>query len=136
MISADLPHVWTYASDLDHEPAFWKGTKAVRTLSRQGNVVERETTLAFRERTSRERVTLDPPRRVVHEILDGPMRGTKTVILAAAEHETTEVRVVWDVTLKGFLKLGTRTFARHMAEVTEHALQRIKDAAEGRKPSV
>ncbi len=135
-ISADPERVWTYVADLDREPEFWKGTKAVRTLSRDGNVVERETTLAFRERTQRERVRLEPPRRIVHELTAGPMRGTKTVLVTPKGDGKTELTAVYDVKLAGLLKLGSRPFARHAAEGTEHALQRIKDVAEGRPPSV
>ena len=135
-IATDAETVWSLASALDREPEIWKGTKAVRTLSSKGNVVEREVTLAFRERTERERVTLEPPRRVVHELLQGPMRGTKTVSVTPKGDGTTELAAAYDVTLTGFLKLGTRPFAKHAAEGVEHALQRIKDLAEGRPPSV
>ncbi len=134
-ISADSARVWALVSDLEREPEFWKGTKAVRTLSRDGDVVERETTLAFRERTQRERVTLEPQRRIVHELIQGPMRGTKTVLLTRTADGGTELAALYDVRLAGLLKLGTGPFARHAAEGTEHALQRIKEAAEGRAPS-
>ncbi len=135
-IAADADTVWSLASALDREPEIWKGTKAVRTLSTNGNVVEREVTLAFRERKERERVTLEPPRRVVHELLQGPMKGTKTVSVNADGDGRTTLTAVYDVTLTGFLKLGRKPFTKHAAEGTQHALERIKDLAEGRTPSV
>jgi len=135
-IAADPETVWSLASALDREPEIWKGTKAVRTLSSDGHVVEREVTLAFRDRKERERVTLEPPRRVVHELLQGPMKGTKTVSVTPKADGTTELAAVYDVTLTGFLKFGTRPFTKHAAEGVEHALLRIKDLAEGRPPSV
>jgi len=135
-IAADPEKVWSLASALDREPEIWKGTKAVRTLSSNGNVVEREVTLAFRERKERERVTLEPPRRVVHELLQGPMRGTKTVEVTPTGDGQTRLSAVYDVRLTGMLKLGTRPFVKHAGEGTEHALQRIKELAEGRTPSV
>ncbi len=135
-IAAGPEAVWPLASALDREPEIWKGTKAVRTLSSSGNVVEREVTLAFRERKERERVTLEPPRRLVHELLRGPMRGTKTVSVTPKGDGTTELSAVYEVTLTGFLKFGTRPFTKHAAEGVEHALLRIKDLAEGRQPSV
>lgn len=135
-IAADPARVWSLASDLDREPEIWKGTKAVRTLSADGNVVEREVVLAFRERTELERVTLEPPHRIVHELLKGPMKGTKTLVLTPAEGGKTQLTAVYDVMLTGFLKLGTRPFTKHAAEGTQHALERIKDLAEGRTPTV
>lgn len=134
-IAADPATVWSLASALDREPEIWKGTKAVRTLSQSGRVVEREVTLAFRDRKERERVTLEPQRRVVHELLQGPMKGTKTVCVTPRGDGTTELSAVYDVTLTGFLKLGTGPFTKHATEGVEHALRRIKDLAEGQPPS-
>ncbi len=133
-IAADPAKVWSLASALDREPEIWKGTKAVRVLARKGNVVEREVTIAFRERTERERVTLEPPTRVVHELLAGPMKGTKTVTVTPKADGRTELSAVYDVKLTGLLKLGTKPFTKHAAEGTQHALERIKDLAEGRTP--
>lgn len=134
-IAANPATVWSLASALDREPEIWKGTKAVRTLSARGNVVEREVTLAFRDRTERERVTLEPPHRVVHELLAGPMKGTKTVSVIPKGDGTTDLSAVYDVRLTGLLKLGTGPFTKHAAEGVQHALERIKDLAEGRAPS-
>ncbi len=133
-IAADPQRVWSLASALDREPEIWKGTKAVRTLSANGNVVEREVTLAFRDRKERERVTLEPPRRVVHELLQGPMKGTKTVELTPKGDGRTQLTAVYEVKLTGLLKFGTKPFTKHAAEGVEHALERIKDLAEGRSP--
>ncbi len=135
-IAADPATVWSLASALDREPEIWKGTKAVRTLSSNGNVVEREVTLAFRGRTERERVTLEPPTRVLHELLAGPMKGTKTVVVTPRGDGQTELTAIYDVRLTGMLRLGTRPFVTHAGEGTQHALERIKDLAEGRPPSV
>ena len=134
-IAAPPDRVWSLASDLEREPEFWKGSKAVRTLGVQGPYVEREVTLAFQGRLQRERVLLEPPRRIRHELVEGPMRGSKTVELVPTEGGT-EVRVVWDIRLRGLLKLGARMVSRHVGEGTQNALERIRDAAEGRPPSV
>ena len=131
-IAADSAKVWSLVSALDREPEIWKGTKAVRTLSANGNVVEREVTLAFRDRKERERVTLEPPSRVVHELLAGPMKGTKIVSVMPRGDGKTELSAVYDVRLTGLFKLGTGPFTKHAAEGTQHALERIKDLAEGR----
>lgn len=133
-ITAPVDRVWPLVSDLEREPELWKGTKSVRTLSSDGQTVEREVTLAFRDRVQRERVTLTPTSRVVHEIVGGPMRGTKTVALEPDGPGKTTLRTVWDVRLVGFLKLGSRPVSKHVGEGTQHALERIKDVAEGASP--
>ena len=48
-INAPLEKIWNIVSDLDAEPKFWKGTKEVRNISKQGNVVTREITIAFKD---------------------------------------------------------------------------------------
>ena len=49
-ISASRDRVWDLVSDLDAEPEFWRGTKSVRNVSRDGNKVVREVTIAFRNK--------------------------------------------------------------------------------------
>ena len=130
-VNAPLERVWPLLSDLDKEPEFWKGTVAVRTLGRDGDVVDREVTIRFRNARQRERVYLHPPERLVHEILEGPMRGTKVVALRVHDDEPgVKIDVTWDVTLRGMLKLGSRMVSKHIAEGTRSALERIKAAAE------
>ncbi len=134
-VNAPLERVWALLADLDNEPAFWKGTVAVRTLGNTADaVIDREVTLAFRSARQRERVYLHPPLRVVHEILEGPMRGTKVVAIQAHDGEPgVQLQATWDVTLRGFLKLGSRMVSKHIEEGTRNALGRIKEAAESPK---
>ncbi len=130
-VNAPVERVWPLLADLDNEPTFWKGITAVHTLRRDGDVVDREVTLAFRNARQRETVYLHPPLRVVHEIVEGPMRGTKVVAIQAHDDEPgVQVQATWDVTLRGFLKLGSRMVSKHIEEGTRNALERIKQAAE------
>jgi len=36
-IKAPVEKIWEIISDLDNEPKFWKGTKEVRNISKEGN---------------------------------------------------------------------------------------------------
>ncbi len=134
-VNAPPERVWPLLADLDNEPAYWKGTLAVRTLGKTADaVIDREVTLAFRNARQRERVYLHPPLRVVTELLEGPMRGTKVVSIQAHDGETgVQLLATWDITLRGFLKLGSRFVSRHVERGTRDALQRIKEAAEAPK---
>src|SRR5881397_2950624 len=130
-VNAPVERVWPLLADLDAEPRFWKGIVAARTLGRNGDVVDRELTIAFRNARQREKVYLHPPLRVVHEIVEGPMRGTKVVSIQVHDEEPgVQLNATWDVSLRGFLKLGSRSVSRHIAEGTRNALERIKQAAE------
>ena len=128
-VSAPLDRVWEVVSDVDNEPQYWHGTKTVKNISKSGNVVEREVTIAFRDSRCRQTVVLDPKRSVEITITDGPMKGTKKVFLEPAG-EKTRISVAWDVELAGFLGVFSGMVKKHIAEGTEEALERIAKAVE------
>ena len=39
-INATVEKVWEIISDIDNEPRFWSGTKEVKTLSTEGDVIK------------------------------------------------------------------------------------------------
>ena len=48
-INAPQDKVWEVISDLDNEPKFWKGTKSIRNISKDGNTVIREVKIEFKD---------------------------------------------------------------------------------------
>ena len=76
-------------------------------------------------------MTLERPTRVVHEILSGPMRRTKTITLSPTAAGV-DISVVWDVRLKGLLKLGARMVEKYIGEGTGHGRGADALEAEGR----
>ena len=52
-------------------------TKSIKNIKKDGNVIEREVVISFRNSVCREVVTLDPKKSVNIKIIDGPMKGTK-----------------------------------------------------------
>ena len=128
-VSAPLDRVWDVMADIDNEPRYWHGTKAVKNISRNGNVIEREVTIAFKDSKCRQTVVLNPKKSIEITITDGPMKGTKVVTLNALG-DTTRVDVVWDIKLAGFLGMFSGMVKKHIAEGTEEALARIAKAVE------
>ena len=63
-IDASQDKVWEVISDIDNEPKFWKGTKEVRNLSKEGNKVNREIIIAFRDQKCLQEVTLQPKEKI------------------------------------------------------------------------
>ena len=41
-IEASQEKVWEIVSDVDREPEFWHGTKSIKNIKKEGNVIERE----------------------------------------------------------------------------------------------
>ena len=129
-IPASLDTVWNIISDIDNDPQYWFGTKSVKTLNNNGDIIERETVLAFKESTCREIVVLDPKKSVKINIIDGVMKGTeKAITLNSNEANKTKIDVVWNLRLSGFKRVFELMLKKHIKEGTQDALTRIANAA-------
>jgi ribosome-associated toxin RatA of RatAB toxin-antitoxin module len=129
-VKASPERVWDIVSDVDREPEFWHGTKSIKNISKQGNVIEREVVIAFRNSVCREIVTLDPKKSVNIKITNGPMKGTKNIIITGiSNNNKTRVDVQWDIKVKGFFGMFAGVIKKHISEGTEDALERIAKVA-------
>ncbi len=128
-INAPTEKVWNIISDLDGEPRFWKGTKEVRNISKEGNVVTREITIAFKDSKCMQTVTLYPKEKIQAVFTKGIINGTKTVTLIPKESGT-DLEAVWDIKLSGMMSMFTGMVKKHIQSGTEQALQSIKQEAE------
>ncbi|MGI0026772.1 MAG: type II toxin-antitoxin system RatA family toxin [Nitrosopumilaceae archaeon] len=128
-INAPLEKVWNIVSDLDSEPKFWKGTKEVRNISKQGDVVMREVTIAFKDSKCMQTVTLYPKEKIQAEFTKGVINGTRTIILTPKEGAI-QLEAVWDMKLSGMMGMFTGMVKKHIQSGTEQALQSIKQEAE------
>jgi ribosome-associated toxin RatA of RatAB toxin-antitoxin module len=129
-MSAPVDRIWNIVADVDNEPKYWRGTKTVKNISKAENKIEREVTIAFKDSKCRQTVLLTPKKSVEIMITQGPIRGTKTVLLDPLDNYKTRIDVVWNVKLTGFLGLFTGVVKRHIAEGTDEALFRIAKAVE------
>ena len=128
-INAPTEKVWNIISDLDGEPRFWKGTKEVRNISKEGNVVTREITIAFKDSKCMQTVTLYPKEKIQATFTKGIINGTKTVTLIPKEN-VTQLEATWDIKLSGMMGVFTGMVKKHIQSGTEQALQSIKQEAE------
>lgn len=108
-------------SDIDREPEFWHGTKSVKNIRKEGNIVERETVIAFRNAVCKEIVTLDPKNSVKKKMIDGPITGTKDIkVTPLAANKT-----LGDIIVRGFFGLFRGRIKKHISQGTRDALDRI-----------
>jgi hypothetical protein len=126
-ILASLDSVWNVISDIDREPEFWHGTRSIRNISKQGNIVEREVILAFRNSVCREIVELDAKTSVNVKIIEGPIKGKKTIVLTTIENNTTRINVEWNIKVSGLFGIFTGMVRKHILKGTEEALERISN---------
>jgi len=128
-INATDDKVWEIISDIDNEPKFWKGTKNVKNISKNDNVIHREVTIAFRDQKCLQEVTLEPKRKIDAKFTKGIINGSKTMTISAKEDKTILV-TSWDMKLTGIMGMFTGVIKNHIKSGTEQAMQSIKEEAE------
>lgn len=128
-INAPLDKVWNIISDLDSEPRFWKGTKEVKNISREGNTMTREVTIAFKDSKCMQTVTIYPKEKIHAQFTKGIIDGTK-IISVASQGQKTRLEASWDIKLSGMMGVFTGMIKKHIQNGTEQALQSIKEEAE------
>jgi hypothetical protein len=128
-INAPVNRVWDIISDLDNEPKFWRGTKETRIISRDGNVVTREITIAFRDSKCMQKITIQPKEKIYAEFTKGIIKGSKTLILKSKD-DSSLLEANWDVKMSGLAGMFTGIIKKHIRSGTEQALESIKQKAE------
>jgi carbon monoxide dehydrogenase subunit G len=128
-IDASVDKIWSIASDLDSEPRFWKGTKEVRNISKEGNTVTREVTIAFKDSKCMQTVTLYPKEKIQIQFTKGVIEGTKTLTLVQIGDKT-RLDVLWDMKLAGMMGMFTGMIKKHIQSGSEQALESIKQEAQ------
>lgn len=128
-IDASVDKVWNIVSDLDSEPKFWKGTKEVRNISKEGNTITREVTIAFKDSKCTQTVTLYPKERIHAQFTKGVLDGTKTISLSQSENKT-RLEVLWEIKLTGMMGMFTGMIKKHIQSGSEQALESIKQEAQ------
>jgi len=128
-INASVDKVWSIVSDIDNEPKFWKGTKEVKNISKEGNIVNREITIAFRDQKCLQEVRLQPKERIEVKFTKGIIDGEKIISLIPKE-EKTVLHTAWDIKLTGIMGMFTGMVKKHIKSGTEQAMQSIKEEIE------
>jgi len=128
-INAPIERVWDLVSDIDNEPKFWKGTKEVLNISKEGNTVNREIIIAFRDQKCQQRVTLFPKEKIVAVFTKGIISGGKTINLISKDHKTL-LQANWDIKLTGIMGMFTGMVKNHIKNGTDLALENIKETLE------
>ena len=128
-IQSTVDKVWDIISDIDNETKYWKGTKEIHNISKDGNKIKREIIIAFRDSKCLQEVTLNPKEKIEVEFTKGIIEGTKTINLKTLEGKIL-LEAIWDVKLSGMMGMFTGMIKKHVKSGTEQALQAIKSEAE------
>ncbi len=128
-IDSTVDKVWDVISDIDNEPKFWKGTKQVKNLSKEGNIINREITIAFRDQKCLQEVRLQPKDKIEAKFTKGIISGEKIISLIPKD-EKTILRTIWDIKLTGMMGMFTGMIKKHIKSGTEQAMKSIKEEIE------
>jgi hypothetical protein len=128
-IASSVDKVWDIVSDLDNETKYWKGTKEIHNISKEGNKIKREVTIAFKDSKCLQEVTLYPKEKIIAEFTKGIVLGTKTISLKHIDDEVL-LEARWDMKLSGMMGMFTGMIKKHVKNGTEQALHAIKEEAE------
>ncbi len=128
-INASIEKVWDIVSDIDNEPKFWKGTKEVRNISKEGNTINRELIIAFRDQKCLQEVKIYPKEKIEAKFIKGIIDGEKIVSLTTKD-EKTILSTYWDIKLTGMMGMFTGMIKKHIKSGTEQAMQSIKEEIE------
>ena len=129
IINSSQEKIWDVISDIDNEPKFWKGTKEVKNISKDGNHISREITIAFRDQKCLQEVTIIPKESIKAVFTKGVIVGEKILTLKNMNNSC-ELEAVWDVKLSGKMGMFTGIIKKHIKSGTEQALQEIKKEVE------
>ncbi|ADX85025.1 hypothetical protein [Saccharolobus islandicus] len=116
--------VWRIARDVNSIPNYWKGVRELNVKEVDKNVYEGRIRFAFPSSGKVRIIINDDERTLTFEYLDGPIRGYNKVKLSKGK-----ISSEWRVTMIGLLKLAEGWNRDHFMEGTEHALERILNAA-------
>ena len=128
-INATVDKVWELISDIDNEPKFWKGTKEVKTLSTEGDIIKREITIAFRDQKCLQEIQLKPKESIRAKFTKGILNGTKVITLIPKSNSVL-IETSWDIKLSGMMNMFTAVIKNHIKSGTEQALKSIKEEIE------
>ncbi|AIF84204.1 oligoketide cyclase/lipid transport protein [Candidatus Nitrososphaera evergladensis SR1] len=130
-VQAPLDRVWEIIADVDSEPKYYPGLNSVRNISTNGNVIEREVTVGFRNSHGKQTVMLNPKRSVEVIMREGVMTGKRTVTLTPLDGGTaTKIDISWDIEVPGVPVLFRGNVKNNIAKGTEEALERIARATQ------
>ena len=128
-VNSTVEKVWEVISDIDNEPRFWKGTKEVKTLSKEGDIIKREITIAFRDQKCLQEIQLKPKEEIKATFTKGVLNGTKIITLIP-KNNTVILETAWDIKLSGKMNMFTAIIKNHIKSGTEQAMKSIKEEIE------
>jgi ribosome-associated toxin RatA of RatAB toxin-antitoxin module len=124
-INSPIDKIWDIISNVDKDPEYWHGTRSIKNIKKEGNIIEREVIISFKNYKCKEIVTLYNKNKITIEMIEGPIIGRKTITLEKLDENITRINVIWDIHFKGFISIFTIFVKKHILKGTVDAITRI-----------
>jgi len=128
-INAPIDKIWEVISDLDNDFKYWTAITSIRNISREGNQVKREVTIAKVNRCL-QAITLNPKEKIHTEWTKGIIKGTKDIILSQ-RNNAAYLEAVLDYKFSGMAGFMSGKITKDVQNETQRAVEFIKEKAEG-----
>lgn len=128
-INAPIDKVWEVISDLDNDFKYWTAITSIRNISREGNEVKREVTIAKVNRCL-QTIILNPKEKIHTEWTKGIIKGTKDIILNQ-RNNAVYLEAVLDYKFSGMAGFMSGKITKDVQNETQRAVEFIKEKAEG-----
>lgn len=128
-INSSIDKLWNIISNVDKDPEYWHGTRSIKNIKKEGNIIEREAVMSFKNYKCREILTSYDKNKIVIKIVEGPFIGQKIIALERIGENKTRIEVKWDIHMKGFVRIFTIFVKRHIMKGTVDAIARIANKA-------
>ena len=120
-VHAPIDRVWDIVADVDNDPMYWR-INSINNISKNGNVIEREVTVGFRNSKGHQMIVLNPKQSVEVTMTEGPVNSKR------GDNNKTKIDVSWNIDLYGIHLLGRSFVKNQLINTTKEALDRIAKA--------
>jgi carbon monoxide dehydrogenase subunit G len=128
MINSSAKQVWNVISEIQRDPYFWKGMSHVKTISKNGNTMTRQVTLANSEKCL-QKIILFPIEGIHIRWARGMITGTKDILITQIGNQTL-LEVEMNYELHGIAQIRSRSISEELRNEAELAVQLIKEDIE------
>ena len=129
-ITASIEKVWNVISDVDNDSKFWSNLNSISNIRKNGNTIERDVRVGFRNHKGRQILTLVPNNSIVIKLTEGPLIGTKVTELFPINNIKTKMDVSWNIEKMNAPFIARSFIEKQIRKTTEEALDKIAKEVE------
>ena len=131
--AASIDRIWNMISNLRNEKRYWPLIKDSKILKRTANTIEREATILrgpLGDVKSVQTLSMVPKKSITLRMIQGPLIGTRKIIIGSLGSNRTRVEIIWEFELQGIPRFAESFVKDRISRVTEDALSQMAKETE------